>query len=477
MVLFYAGRLTELRNVLAYRYSHYRNDDCVLLAASNWFAKTFPEWPCLVTEGIFSRVIFCSAVTGRNLPTETQVEKAIIDEFDKVFEAANVDISDFQVIINTSDCDSNLGVYLSVKGIRYYFLETATDTFYKCETMRVPSELKRPYLNVIQIHDAFSGKSPLCTPILNEDSEFSKHMLANKTFLLRNTPKQIAMITAQDKHKIRQAFGYAFSPLEVKSVLFILQSSAMLKVEYERNEEMRKQYPRNKWAEIVAYSCQLIVDYYSSSDDAVFIKQHPAGRRNPALFASHFPYATEFSVLPFEFLGEALNGYEFDKIVSFKEYAGGSLNGIGKCVTGIGRTYWNVFLKYNKLYCILKFLEAAKYSGGVLVYGVESAALQIMKNVLFEQLSVEFFKAEGCSQSAYAIIADKLTNGVKERISNSNRIITCFFLNAELSEIRAATGKSHTINKLAILKERNRDKIQDLLGDEYIYAISNDADV
>ncbi|MDR0785980.1 MAG: hypothetical protein LBE74_08915 [Treponema sp.] len=111
--------------VITHKLTAMRDKPAVLLVddstkLSFGFERNFDGY---VQAGIFSRVIHFNGSAGNGLRTPQEIEKRILETYDDFFRKNNIDFSTIEAVYTSADVVHSFGVYLTLKGIHYYFCE------------------------------------------------------------------------------------------------------------------------------------------------------------------------------------------------------------------------------------------------------------------------------------------------------------------------------------------------------------------
>jgi NAD(P)-dependent dehydrogenase (short-subunit alcohol dehydrogenase family) len=248
-----------------------RDKEAILLADNSHelgfgFERNFDEY---VKQGIFSRVILYSGIEGNGLRTEQEIEQHIVKTYDDFFRKNNVDFSTLEAIYTSSDMLHSFGVYLTLKGIHYYFYETIRDLI----KLHMDVGKLWLYVDTLKKHGATTGNNPLITPIFYPQSvnPFPPDKEVEYFY------PDVSRIPAEDIDKLCALWGFDPAVIPRKNNCLVICSSnwnvgVALR---QQSDGMMRKYANGEIPLLYRLMIQLSLDYFLREGFIPVIKWHP----------------------------------------------------------------------------------------------------------------------------------------------------------------------------------------------------------
>lgn len=284
--LYHGGHLPI---AIVHKMTIHPNEDAVLLVGNSFERQIGAAMDLSRFHELFTKVILYKALYGMFIDKEqTEVEREICDEYDKLFDSENINLEEYSHIYNLRDVQDSFGIYLSIKKIKWFVIEEAVDGFEKFNNnpmgiYRSNLYTSKGYIDSLYHRDIFQVYlNPLITPI--KVDEF-------------NHITKIFELTEEEKKNI--LYMYGITETTIKNNILFLPSS----IEFLANPSMKKipSYKKYFYDRKNGYftSNAVILDFTPNVDLNFDIKPHPSIPQTLKNESDIFQYPRYF---PAEFL-------------------------------------------------------------------------------------------------------------------------------------------------------------------------------
>ncbi|MFI3228568.1 MAG: DUF6270 domain-containing protein [Bacillota bacterium] len=258
--LYHGGSLIQC---IVHRLTKHRNEDAILLVGNTrWHIGN--KYNVKQMQSIFTRVIPYEANFAEGLRGSVEkIEQAILEKYDQVFAKEKINFGAFSEIYNSIDIPDSLGIYFSLKCIKYNRLELGRGSMKKFEkhpewvysaNFNVPD-----YAKVCDNHKVLLAYSnPLITPIAFEDF---------------NWPSEFKTLSKMDIENI--IIGYGLKNCTENITSFFMPSSDAVASKRLHSDDFYKKYFNgrdNAYFTTNALFLDLLVDDCNN----LTIKPHPS---------------------------------------------------------------------------------------------------------------------------------------------------------------------------------------------------------
>jgi NAD(P)-dependent dehydrogenase (short-subunit alcohol dehydrogenase family) len=428
---------------LAHRFTAMRDKEAILVVDDStdlgfWGFGAGKNFDGYIQAGIFSQVIHFNGTVGDRLKTEQEIEKAILETYDDLFRKNGIDFSALEAVYTSADFHHSFGVYLTLKGIHYYFYETVPNLI-KSRYPRGHNGTTWVYGELECKYGAYNANNPLITPIFLPQSQ--NPFPPDKK--VEYFDPDISKIAAEDIEKLRLLWGFDPSaiPRENTCLVACINSWAIRGIALiERSDAMMKKYGRNTEA-LYCLMVQLSLDYFLRDGFTPVVKWHPSVEIPNA--AVNLPGAVVIDrIIDMAFFNYFLkqNGISFEQFISY-----GSTS-VSKAADISDKTHLNLrafvfsFHLANRIFVILKMIEKLSVSSIKAAFidpkwRPYADAVRIFAEVLFG-IKTDIIPADKLSaEDAAVVVVDpisKITSGFYAKIAQWTDI-TVFFPAADTS--------------------------------------------
>ena len=488
IVLYDAAWTSFFPAMLLHRITVNRDKRALLMYDAAFYQQRKLEPIKFEKANIFEKVIPYKSIIGlgnAGKPTQ-QIEEAIANNLDEVFANEKIDLSMVDEIITMSDWYAEFGVYLSLKSIPYYWLESATDVAIDVHN-RIYKEFDgrtKTYVNAYKLFYSASFLGKYVTPILLCSSEKSKKEAFLKSYIEWNPKELISSVTDDDMGKVFNAFDYG-KEFDVNFLLeynnknmFIMQSDGWSHHRFDKRLSVLYS-DLSSFKKRAIYANQLALDYYILLDAKIYIKSHPNDpyltEESKILFGEN---ADSFGVIASEFLFEHLKRekIKFSTILSFGSSANAYMSKLFDINIGLTMEYWNTYFLYNSIYVALVFTTKINkeniYCSPILKIQCENLFNYSLKK---EKQFNEIPKNLNFAQSSFVLV-NHINKEERSRWLNClqklpNDIVICF-INVCEDYMFWSDDIAQFFVPIKIKKEKLKDDTLDPMRDEVIFVFS-----
>lgn len=347
---------------LVHRLSVHPEDEAYLLVADGWdWCAGKPKLLLLLLRfaklGVFREVYTYDNRLGRDgmkFDTPKKSEAAIFDGMEKRLRHQKCDIAGFDRIYSNTDGEDTLGIYLSMKQIKYFWFENSPGLL-ALRTQRWVRETyaSHPgYRDALIRHKTLFGGSALQSYILYPDSDRAD--FAEERCQVFDAEAAAAGLPEADKKRILECFELMGAACPPDAALLLLQSNWLPGLVYDSCEFVRRRYGHHWFYMYSAIQCML--DYFMPEGAVPVLKTHPTvlidGKTSAKYFGGAFAFHALFTVLLTKtLLPDFIPKYRILLGSSSNRQLKGVQNDI--CCPGV----WLFPLFYHKFYTVLSVLD------------------------------------------------------------------------------------------------------------------------
>ncbi|MDE7297649.1 MAG: hypothetical protein K2N94_02325, partial [Lachnospiraceae bacterium] len=472
---------------LVHKLSVHPEDDACLLVADGWDwcagkPKLLMQLLCFVEQGIFKEVYTYDNRLGRDgkkFDTLEKSEAAIFDGMEKCLKKQKCNISGFDRIYSNTDGEDTMGIYLSLKHIRFFWFETSPGVL----ALRTERWVKETYASLpgyreaLLKHKTLFGGSGLQSYILYPDSD--RVGFAEERCEVFDAEGAAENLPEADKRKILECFALQEAVCPPNAAMLLLQSNWLPGVVYNSCEFVRRRFS-NHW--IYMYSAiQCMMDYFLREGSTPVLKTHPTVLIDEKTSGKYFGGAFAFHALFTVLLTKTLLP-EF--VPQYRILLGSSSN---KQLTGTQNDIycpgvWLFPLFYHKFYVVLSVLdrlgglyrkagerfETIGNAGTVMNYNGN-----YLKTDINSLIQVHFPDAPPVQKLSYTVVQTEDKN-LKEKLSRHDFVILTDVWHTLTPDQIDILSSSQYITAIRLEKRpvKNKADILTPLEEERIYLVS-----
>jgi len=263
---------------LVHKLTMHPNAEVDLLVADGWdWCVGKPKLLLLlrfIDAGVFSKVYTYDNRVGRKAKTLDETEAQICGTFDAHFEKEGVHLESYDAIYSNTDGEDTLGVYFSLKGIKYWWFEAvATGLSIRTRDWVESTYTNMPgYKDALIKHGTLYGENILMQYILNPNS--STHKFPKDRINFFDIDFATSALPAEIKKQILHLFDHEnLAEIAGDKTMLMLQSNWLPSLVYNRSEFAQK-YFKHHWL-YMYFSIQCELDYFLPLNSEPLLKTHP----------------------------------------------------------------------------------------------------------------------------------------------------------------------------------------------------------
>ena len=382
-VLFHCHDKTGLIQDAVIKCHKHKNDDAVLLGrikySGNLDSKITP---------IFSKVIaYDFSVKSINFGiSESQIEKNIVEYYDKLLSENGVSLEDFENIYTSCDMKNDFAIYMSIKRKRYNYIELYTNEFTSRRCNMYEYIIKNnksthgnsEYFKVAQKHRALCATSPLVDCVLRLDSSDDMTFLANHKQQKVNINK--LLLTLSDEQK-RILIDYFDDNNNIRDICAKANDAILLLT------QRQWKFPITEVETGVMY--QYLCDYFLEPNSMIAVKPHPSDIYN------HKDFFNSSVVLPTLFpadLFPIVKDFTVKKAITISSGSIQKLDLWCNDLMPCGETFFVLWKNINQFYFTYKIIEALGKANESIYRNNLSRAGEAILNYMSEKFFALAFK-------------------------------------------------------------------------------------
>ncbi len=265
--------------IVAHKLTKHKTDDAYLLIGEGEFSiHLASQYESLikkfVAKNIFKGYFTYNEKVALNCSSVAQGEKEIEKVFDDLFRRQECDVRLFDYVYSTYDVYDPVGIYFSLKKIKFTSFELSSNHFKKRNRNFFIGCLpnRKIYCDMLFKHCAVFGKNKFQSVVLFPSSD--KVGFSEKEYTLFDPGKAILMLAYEDKKTIRDVFDIErWNKSKPLTWIFLLSDSKYGEIAY-RNFETCNMHFKNSRCYFF-FCIQVTCDYFCPENTFPILKLHP----------------------------------------------------------------------------------------------------------------------------------------------------------------------------------------------------------
>lgn len=462
MIAYIALLPTELNVALIHRLSINRKDDCVFIFHDGIYSgRDYRFVPDVLKEnGIFNDVIPCNLVMNfKQEMSEEDIEKYIVENFDKALKNNNYCISDFERIYVICDTwDGWPGIYLNSRKIQYCWLQSAENYVPHADKSCSPN-----YTKILNKYNAVTAFAEYCVPCIIESSDVTRSQLdgQGKKYTTWDKKGSFEYVSDQDMKRLFASFRLEDYHLDSSklSALIIKNSIGFLSgdIQYKKIAPYLNFY---SYFELFSVMDKVSLDFYAPQAENIYIKCHINDPLDDTeinrLYGSS---AINLPNVPFEIFGKfmSFNHYKIDKIIgtistSLQSVSADISDDLCVLGTDFSKSWWY----YISIYAALCFAQSM---GSKEIYCDNPVLSQAIKLTETIGSDMDFYelKTSRSRLNKDSLVLIDMSECPLDFFSATGKQYTVIYINSEYSNGRLFENPPTNFVPIQIKKEKMSD--------------------
>ena len=365
-VLYVCSKTAYLCHLITIRMTMFREKRSILLVNERYF-QLDDIYGKLLEHNIFDEVISVDfkAIERKesiaDMNTE-ELKEEFIRYFDEVLFLKGYSIQDFfEIILLTDYDDFHFEIYLILKQAYYLTFATQSNQF-ECPPKNISKKVD-PLKHVLVETCALTARNKFTTLFYHpKDLHFYHSEAKHRTRY--HLLEEIKYILPKDRIKILNAYECTeFQPdtTKGKHVLFVLQGLGPTANPMKREKGYVENYVRRGRTirALTILAAQIILDYFTESEDVIYIKSHPNVPINKDTLEEDFHNSVHvLPKIPIQFyeFAPSIRTFNFDMFIEYGSETS-SVSALYKNAYLLGKDFSKVLPLINKIWFGLGVLE------------------------------------------------------------------------------------------------------------------------